>query len=169
MSDTLLLRVLGIAAILGGALRIVSAFIPWAPGQLWLEGLYLAIDLCLLFGLMGIYFAYRETLGVLGFAAFAVAETGIASIVGPDGVVPEWGVDAYQLGVATITVGLSLFAVALLATRSGAPWGPLCWLVSAVVGVGAFYSGEADIGFFAGGLFFGLGFVLAGLPLLRRG
>ena len=37
MNDAILARVLGVAAALGGALRIAAAFAPWAPGQAWLE------------------------------------------------------------------------------------------------------------------------------------
>jgi hypothetical protein len=168
MSDAMLLRVLGVAAILGGILRIASAFIPWVPGQAWLEGFYFAIDVLLLFGLMGIYFAHRARLGVFGFVAFVIAETGIASIVGPDGVMPEWGVDVYQFGVLIVTAGLTLFAVALLTTRSGAPWAPLSWLASAVVGVATSFGGDPEMGFLVGGVLFGLGFALAGLELMRR-
>jgi uncharacterized membrane protein HdeD (DUF308 family) len=82
MNDARLLQVLGLFAVLGGVLRVASAFIPWAPDVASLEALYLAIDVMLLFGLMGIYFAHRNQLGVFGFAAFAIAEAGIASIVG---------------------------------------------------------------------------------------
>lgn len=168
MTDGLLLRVLGAAAIVGGLLRIGSAFIPWAPDQVWLELLYLAIDVCLLFGLMGVYLAYRDRVGVVGFVAFAIAETGMASIVGPDGVVPAYGVDTYQLGVLVVTVGLTLFAIVQLVARAGPPWPPLCWIATMLVGVGWSFSGDPEMGFLIGGVLFGLGFVLAGLPLLAR-
>lgn len=166
MSDTALLRVLGMAAVLGGVLRVVSAFIPFAPDQAWLEVLYLVVDVCLLFGLMGIYLAYRSRVGVFGFIAFAIAETGIASIVGPDGVVPAYGIDVYQLGVLVITIGLTLFAIVQLVARAGPPWAPLCWIASMLAGVGWSFGGNPEIGFLTGGVFFGLGFVLAGWPLL---
>jgi hypothetical protein len=167
MSDAALLRVLGWAAILGGALRIASAFIPWAPAQAWLEILYLAIDVFLLFGLMGVYLAHRDRVGVIGFVAFAIAETGIASIVGPDGVVPAYGIDTYQLGVLVIAVGLTFFAIVQVVARAGPPWAPLCWVASMIVGVGGSFGGNPEIGFLIGGVLFGAGFVLAGLTLMR--
>jgi len=167
MSDTLLLRVLGVAAIISGGLRIVSAFIPWAPDQAWLEILYLVIDICLLFGFMGVYLAHRDRVGIRGFVAFAIAETSIASIVGPDGVVPAYGIDTYQLGVLVITVGLTLFAVVQLVARAGPPWAALCWVASMLFGVGGAFGGSPEIGFLIGGVLFGLGFVLAGAALMR--
>ncbi len=165
MDDRILLRTLGASAIVGGALRIASAFVPWSPDVWWLELLYLAVDVLLLFGLMGIYFAYRARIGVFGFIAFAVAETGIASIVGPDTV--AFGIDTYMTGVVVITAGLTLFAIQLLLTRAGPPWAPLCWVASTIIGVGATAGGAPALGFFAGGVLFGLGFVAAGVAAFR--
>jgi hypothetical protein len=165
MSDALLLRILGVAACLGGLLRIGAAFIPWAPDVAWLEALALAIDVLLLFGLMGAYLAYRAQLGVFGFIAFVIAEAGIASIVGPDSV--AFGIDTYQAGVLTITLGLTLFAIQLLVTRAGPMWAPLAWIASAAIGVGVTAGGYPALGFHFGGVLFGLGFVLAGVALVR--
>ena len=161
------MRTLGVCAVLGGALRIASAFIPWAANVAWLEALYFAIDTLLLFGLMGVYFAHCARLGVLGLAAFAIAETGIASIVGPD--TTAFGIDTYQAGVAVISIGLSLLGVVMLIRRAGRPIAPLCWIASTAAGVGGGAIGQADLGFLAGGLLFGLGFIAAGLDLLRPG
>ncbi|MCE9521977.1 MAG: hypothetical protein K8S25_06030 [Alphaproteobacteria bacterium] len=165
MNDGAVFRLLGVAAVAGGVLRVASAFVPWAPGVWWLELLYLAVDLSLLFGLMGVYFAYRAKVGLFGLAAFAIAEAGIASIVGPDSV--AFGIDTYLMGVHIITVGLTLFAIQLLVTRAG-PWvAPVWWIGSAVFGAGAVVAGNPEIGFMVGGIMFGLGFVAAGLDFLR--
>jgi hypothetical protein len=165
MSDAVLLRVLAAAAITAGLLRIAFAFVPWAPDLWWLELFYLAIDLLLLFGLMGVFLAYRAQIGVFGFVGFVIAEAGIASIVGPDTV--AFGIDTYQAGVLVITVGLTLLAIQLLVTRAGPPWAPLCWIGSAAIGIGATAGGAPELGFVAGGVLFGLGFVGAGVAMLR--
>lgn len=161
MNDVLLFRVLGLAAIAGGGLRIASAFVPWAPNLAWLEAFYLVIDLLLLLGLMGFYFACRARLGVMGFIAFAISESGIAFILGPDGV--AFGIDIYATGVLVITIGLTLLSLAILARR-GAPWWiAASWIGAAVAGAGGAAAGQAELGFFAGGILFGLGFVAAGV------
>ena len=165
MDDRNLVRTLGAAAIIGGALRIASAFVSWSPGVWSLELFYFAIDVMLMFGLMGVYLAYRARIGLFGFIAFAIAEAGIASIVGPDTV--AFGIDMYMAGVLVITVGLTLFAIQLLLTRAGPPWAPLCWIASTIIGVGATAGGAPALGFLAGGVLFGLGFTVAGVAMFR--
>lgn len=160
MSDSRLLRMLGAAAVIGGLLRIASTFIPWAPNVVWLEVFYFVIDELLLLGLMGFFIAHRARLGFLGFIAAAIAGSGIALIVGPDAVM--FGIDFYQSGVLIITAGLTLLSLVILATGAAPWWVALCWLGSAVTGVGGAAAGQAEIGFLAGGILFGLGFVAAG-------
>ncbi len=165
MGEHTLFRILGGAAVLGGGLRIVSAFVPWEQNLAWLEAFYFVIDVALLFGLMGIYFAERARLGFAGFAAFALAETGIASIVGPDGM--AFGLDVYQLGVFAISIGLAILGTVMLATRVGSAIAASCWILSLVVGLAATLANQPEAGFVAGGVLFGLGFVVAGLGLMR--
>jgi hypothetical protein len=163
MRDQILFRMLGIAAIVGGALRIGSAFLAWSPNDPRLEAFAFVIDVLLLFGLMGVYFAYRAKLGLAGFAAFALAEIGIASIVGPDTSV--FGIDTYQSGVAAISIGLSLLGIVMLLRRAGPMLAPACWIASTIVGVAGSALGQGELGFLAGGVLFGLGFVAAGWSL----
>lgn len=162
MKDEQLFRVLGGAAILGGVLRIGSSFILW-DGSAQIEALAFVIDVSLLFGSMGIYLAAREGLGRFGFAAFAVAETGIASIIGPD--TQAFGIDTYLAGVHAIAVGLALLGLAMLLRRAGSSIAALCWIASLVVGVGGGAAGQAELGIFAGGILFGLGFVSGGVAV----
>ena len=71
---------------IGGALRIVSAFVPYqTPPPLALELFYLVIDVNLLCGLVGIYAWVHRSAGATGFAGFLLAFLGTALIVGPDG------------------------------------------------------------------------------------
>lgn len=167
MNDARLLQALGVAAIIGGVLRAGSAFIPWS---LWgtdprVEVLSIVIDVALLFGLMGIYFAARERLGWFGFAAFALAETGIASIIGPDSV--AFGVDTYLAGVHAISIGLALFGVQMLLRRAGTQATAICWIASLIIGAGGGVIGQGELGFLLGGILFALGFVFAGWDLAR--
>jgi hypothetical protein len=163
MRDQTLFRMLGVAAIVGGALRVGSAFIPWSPNDVWLEALAFVIDVLLLFGLMGLYFAHRAKLGLAGFAAFALAEIGIASIVGPD--TSAFGIDTYQAGVAAISLSLSLLAIVMLTRRAGPMLAAACWIASTIVGIAGSALGLGELGFLAGGVLFGLGFVAAGWAL----
>jgi hypothetical protein len=165
MGEQTLFRLLGGAAVLGGVLRIAAAFVPWEQNVAWLEAFYFVIDVALLFGLMGIYFADHARLGVAGFAAFALAETGIASIVGPDGM--AFGLDVYQLGVFAISIGLAVLGIVMLMVRAGSVIAASCWILSLVVGLAATFANQPEAGFVAGGILFGLGFVAAGAALIR--
>ncbi|MDZ4741594.1 MAG: hypothetical protein SGJ03_17085 [Alphaproteobacteria bacterium] len=166
MNDSILVRLLGASAIIGGAARIASAFGTWGLGALKLEVFYFGIDVALLFGLMGIYFAASERLGFFGFFTFVIAATGIASIVGPDTKV--FGIDTYQVGVAAISLGLCLLGLWMLIQRAGSSLAGMCWVASTIVGVGGMYAGESEFGFFAGGILFGLGFVAGGVALFSN-
>ncbi|NJK46585.1 MAG: hypothetical protein HC933_22135 [Pleurocapsa sp. SU_196_0] len=81
MLTTRLTRFGAVLAVLAGVLRIVAAFILELPE---IEAFYLVIDLCILFGLIGVFGARLETLGWCGLIGFVVALTGAALIVGPD-------------------------------------------------------------------------------------
>jgi hypothetical protein len=158
-------RLGGGAAIAGGVVRIAMAFVVWRPNVAWLEAVAFAIDVLLLFGLMAIYLAQHQSLGGVGLVAFVVAETGIASIVGPDTV--AFGIDTYQAGVAVISLGLSLLAIQMLRRRSGSRAAAVLWLSSTVVGLAGGAAGHPGAGFVAGGVLFGLAFATAGASIRR--
>jgi hypothetical protein len=162
MDDRGLYRLAGAAAVLGGGLRIATAFMTW-DGSAGLEAIAFAIDVLLLFGLMGIYLAHRAALGWAGLAAFVVAETGVASIIGPD--VEAFGIDTYLAGVHAISIGLAALGAAMLLKRIDAV-AAICWIASLAVGAAGALVGQAAAGFLIGGVLFGLGFVAAGIALL---
>ena len=151
-------------AVVGGGLRIVSAFIPWAPASPWLETLYGVIDICLLFGLIAVYLHAAERIGLVGLVFFIVSLAADASIVGPDAVM--FGIDFYQVGVAGLLIGLAGLGVQMLRTRVLlVPAG--LWLCSVVAGFGSSALG-AKLGVTAAGGVFGLAFLCAGVLLLTR-
>ena len=153
-------RALAVFAVGGGLLRFASAFLDWTVMTTQLEAMALAIDLGLLFGLSGLYFAYAARLGVLGLAGYITAASGVAFITGPQA--QFLGADTYFPGVATIAVGMVLFSIALLRCSLAriAAW---LWLASAGVGVGAGMLGA--VSFVIAGALFGLGFIAAGVFL----
>jgi hypothetical protein len=164
MDDRSLLRLSGSAAIAGGAVRVALAFVTWRPNVAWLEAAAFGIDVALLFGLLGIYLAERAALGRFGLAAFALAETGIASIVGPDTV--AFGIDTYQAGVVVISLALSLLGAQMLRRHAGSRVAAISWIASTVAGLAGGAIGRPEIGFLIGGILFGVGFVAGGARLV---
>ncbi len=164
MFDSRNLRVLGLLAVLGGGVRIVTSFISWDDASASLEALALGIDLCLLFGLTGFYFAFSARLGPIGFIGFLIAASGIAIITGPDG--DAFGVDIYQAGVAIIAAGLAILSAILLIRRI-APFTAMLWLASIAAAIVGGALGYPNEGFIAAGVAFGAGFGVAGIATMR--
>lgn len=166
MSSMQLARLAGVAAILAGLLRIISAFFPHLDAET-AEAVYLATDILILFGLIGIYLSRHDTLGWVGFFGFVFALTGTAIIVGTEGVL--FGVPEYPLGAGLLSMGLALMALASLWSGSYPIWIPLLWLATFAAGITASaWPAQQPLFFHFAGVLFGASFVAAGLNLLRR-
>jgi hypothetical protein len=156
-----LVRVGAVAAVAGGALRIVSTFVPYTANSPGLEALYGVIDLGLMFGLVTVYVAGAEAVGLAGLGFFFVALAGVASIVGPDA--PAFGIDFYRIGALVFVAGLAGLSVQLLRAglmRASA----VLWLVTFAASLATVVLPQA---FIVAGLAIGAGYVFAGVELLR--
>lgn len=150
------------AALLGGASRIASAFIPFTPETVWLEILYAVIDVLMVVATLAIYARYMSALGLIGLVAAAFACLGFASIIGPDPVM--FGIDFYRLGAGVIVVSMAVFAVQLLRARVMRV-AAYFWLLAFVFALGLAALTEPGL-LVASGVTFGAGFIAAGLSLL---
>lgn len=149
------------AAVVGGALRIVSSFVSFEANSASLEALYGVIDLSLLFGLLAIYIVSAEAVGVAGLGFFLTALAGLASIVGPDA--QAFGIDFYRVGALVFVIGLAGLSVQLLRARRMTP-SALLWIGTLAASL---LSAALPQAFLAAGLLIGAGFVLAGVDMLR--
>lgn len=166
MNTQQLFALSGIAAIAGGLLRIFSA-VAQIGDQVTLEWLYTAIDVLLLFGLIGIYLARAERLGFLGLASFGVAVAALSFIGGPDADV--FGFSTYEQGAAALAIAMVGLSIAWLQRGEKPIWAPICWFGSVVcVGLFNFIPAISQYGFTVAGILFGLGFALAGWELVKR-
>ena len=147
---------------MGGALRVGTTFIPWQAANAWLEALYAATDIAMLFALIAVGLAASPALGRIGFAAWAIATAAVASIVGPDPV--EFGIDFYRLGAGVFVLALGAMAGVLLMRRRLRMASGL-WLASALMALLAGATGNG-LAFAAAGLILGLSFVAAGWEML---
>ncbi|MDX2274830.1 MAG: hypothetical protein NW206_05200 [Hyphomonadaceae bacterium] len=160
----LLLRLSGLAAVLGGLLRVISAANPPLGAQ-QTEALYDVIDVLLLMGLIGIYLVRAEFLGFGGLTAFAVALAALSFIGGPDADV--FGFSTYQEGATVLALALAALSIVWLGRKQKPVAPPLFWLGSVVIAGVLQAVGLGDYGFIAAGVLFGLGCVAAGLDLMR--
>jgi hypothetical protein len=160
-----LFRLAGLAAVVGGALRIVAS-LPLTLHANAAEALYDVVDILLLFGLMGIYLARAEALGSLGLAAFAVAVASLSFIGGPDS--DPFGFSTYQEGATALAIAMGGLALAWVSRGQRPLWPALFWFGSLIVGgLLGYFPAISSLGLAAAGAFFGAGFVAAGLDLLR--
>lgn len=165
MNYATLYRLSGVAAIAGGLLRIFSA-VAQIGDQVTLEWLYTAIDVLLLFGLIGIYLSRTERLGFLGLASFGVAVASLSFIGGPDADV--FGFSTYEQGAAALAIAMVGLSIAWLQRGEQPLWAPACWFGSVIcVGMLNFIPAMSQYGFTVAGILFGLGFALAGWTLVR--
>lgn len=166
MNTQALFRLSGAAAILGGLLRMLSAA-PLPLDQVAQEALWTIVDVFLGFGLIGIYLARAERLGFLGLASFVVAMAALSFIGGPDA--DAFGFSTYQQGAATLAIAMLGLSLAWLRAGERPLWAPLCWFASVIAAgaLGALPAPWPGYGFTMGGVFFGLGFCVAGVSLLR--
>jgi len=165
MKNDALFRLAGLAAVLAGGGRIVTAF-AWTNDALAREALYDVIDALLLFAVMGIYFSRKDQLGALGLASFAVAIAALSFIGGPDA--DPFGFSTYQQGAYALAIAMVGLSLAYWRAKQGPPWAPGSWFLS-VIAAGVMRMLPAplpDYGFTAAGILFGLGFVFAGIDLL---
>ena len=131
-----------------------------------MEWLYATIDVLLLFGLMGIYLARAEKLGLLGLTSFGIAVAALSFIGGPDA--DPFGFSTYEQGAAVLAIAMVGLSIAWLRANERPLAPPLCWFGSVIAaGVLNFIPPISQYGFMLAGVLFGLGFVLAGFPLLR--
>lgn len=167
MNKEALYRLSGAAAVAGGAARIFSAF-PLLDDPIAREWLYTAVDVLLLFGLMGVYLVRAEKLGFLGAASFMVAVAALSFIGGPDA--DPFGFSTYQEGAVTLAIAMVGLSLAWLRAAERPFAAPACWFASIVAGgaLSAISEQAGAYGLTLAGVLFGAGFVIAGLPLALK-
>lgn len=155
----------GIAALVAGVLRVAAAWPMGLQGVVDPELLYFAIDAGFLFGTVALYARHAEALGLIGLAGFAPALFGVALILGPD--VPMLGFDIYVIGSTLFAAGMALQAAAALFL--GVSFGGAHFFLGAfALGAAAQFVPALPLHFQIAGTLFGLGFVMAGVQLVRR-
>jgi hypothetical protein len=159
-----LLRGLGLAAIAGGALRVVDSFTTQSLSAGTLAALYFATDVLLLLGIAGIYWSRRVSFGVAGVIGAAIFVFGILLVrVSAFGFL---GTNGYQLAAALALVGLVIVSTEALLRRTDAGVSAPLWLVAFVLGVVGAFGVMTPVMTVLAGVAFGAGFVAAGFKVL---
>lgn len=158
------IRALGLAAIVGGAFRVVDSFVTQALPADVLATLYFATDVFLLLGIAGIYLSRRlGFVGVIGVLIFVVAillvRASAFGILGSNG---------YQLAAAIALSGLVILSAESLSRRTGiAP--AILWLSAFGFGVMGVLGFVPALMTMLAGVAFGAGFIVAGWQAVAIG
>lgn len=161
-----LVGVLGLAAMAGGALRIVDSFTTQMFSAGTLAMLYFLTDVLLLLGIAGIYWSRRDKVGIAGVGGMAIFTIGIILIrVAAFG---GLGASGYRLGAAVAVLGLALVSAEALLLRNGLYLSALSWLAALALGVAGAFGVTPDVMTILAGVAFGAGFVAAGLNITRN-
>ena len=157
-----ILRLAGAAAALGGTFRIMTAFVPDALGlPLWT--VYLVIDLLLLAGWAGIYFAQARAGGIVGVVLSLLIAAAILVLIYRD----ITHTDIYYIVVTMLSIALAVMGLVMLRIKIFPAWIPLLWIASFLAGLASKFLGEsALLAFQFAGALFGAGYLGAGLSLL---
>lgn len=158
-----LIHLYGSAAIIAGALRAITSFIPETTPHVYL--LYLIIDVALLFAVIGLFLTSLATRRVTVFAFILMFLALVVLIARDVGVTPT---GVYAGAAAIFSIGLAIYAIQVLRTGDMPPWIPLAWLLSTVLGPIGFFTPGLHLFFAISGLLFGTAFVGAGVLIWRR-
>jgi hypothetical protein len=162
MSDAALRKAAGAAALAGGILRIVNIVLDGRLPAGTMHIIYFVEDLLLLIGLLGIWLAQRQMLGVLGLVGALLGIVGLFTIRS-QALFGPWG---YQLGAGELLLGLLCIGVRMLSYGRRAA--PILWILALVLGLGSLAPSLAGPLAAAAALCFGAGFAIAGADLLRQ-
>lgn len=160
MNTQTLLRLSGLTAIAGGVLRVCEPFLKAAFAGNALLLSYFVIDVFLLFGLIGWYAWRAEKLGVAGLIGFAAGTIGILVIRSAGLFTPQ----GYVIGATLLLAGLVVMNAPALIRWERPICPPLLWLIAFVCGLASLV--YAPLAFVAGTVF-GIGYIFAGVSLLR--
>ena len=150
-------------AILAGALRAITSFIPESAPHIYL--LYFVIDVGLLLGVIVFYRFWILASNVVTVLAFILMFVALVVLIARDVNVISSGV--YAGAAATFSLGIDLFAIEMLRTRKISPWIPVAWLLSTVLGPVGFFVPRLHFFFAISGLVFGTAFAGAGVVIWR--
>ena len=159
-----IVQICGVAAMIGGVLRIVDGFVTQLYSLATLAILYLLTDIFLLLGIAGIYWSRRETLGAAGTIGAAIFAIGIVLV--RVSAVGALGADGYQLAAAVALIGLAILSAETLLRRDGRYLSAALWLLSLPLAVAGIIGIAPAAMMVLAGVAFGAGFVAAGAEVL---
>ncbi|USQ96476.1 hypothetical protein [Caulobacter sp. RL271] len=165
MQRRAMLRLAGVAAIVGAAIDIVAPFLIYPRlTDPWPHLVYVAIDLLLLFGMLGVWSASGRKANVLGLGGFVLALLGVMLVRTSSAEI--FGAASYVIASSVWSIGMVVWGIDLLRAKLfRIP--AILWIAALVIGlVGIVLKDHGPVAHVAK-MSFIVGFILAGLDLIR--
>jgi len=159
---TNLIRWGGLAAVLAGILRGIASLTPTYT-SVWLQFFYLAIDVLLFLGIMGLYGYQRKETGWWGFSGFLLALIGAGLLIVND--IVNARVNLYPIAALLFTMGIGILAIVSWVLKTLPRWACALLITSTIVGIPGYFIKGFAILFVLSGIMFGIGFIGAGLKV----
>jgi hypothetical protein len=158
-------RLAGFAAILGGLIDLIGPlFYPHLAQPLRLST-YVAIDVLLLFGMLGVQSVAGPTTGWLGLVGFVIAVSGVLLVrTSAAGI---WGAASYTVASAIWSIGMVVTGAALLTKNGPFRIAAALWIAAFAIGLAGLALKDQGSVHRLAGWCFALGFVVAGVSLAR--
>ncbi len=158
-------RLAGVAATLGGLIDMVGPlFYPHLAQPLRLST-YVAIDVLLLFGMLGVQSVAGQAMGWPGLIGFVIAVSGVLLVrTSAAGI---WGAASYTVASAIWSIGMVVMGAALLSKGGPFRVASALWIAAFVIGLAGLALKDQGLVHRLAGWCFALGFVVAGASLAR--
>ena len=152
-------RISGAAAILAAVSTIGGTIVEVNPASNQ-EWIYFVSTLATVLALSGIYFLQKDAAGTLGLIGFLVALAGNLLLFIPDPVI----------GGSVYALGLVILGIAIIRGKVFASWIGWLWIISPILALPGFaLPNLQSVLFLTGAIVSALGFLGAGIALLRSG
>lgn len=166
MESRSVLRLAGVATLVGAAIDIVAPFLIYPRlSQPWPHLVYVIIDLLLLFGMLGVRSVSGRSTGALGLVGFVLALMGVMLVRTSSAEI--FGEASYLIASSVWSIGMVLWAVDLLRAKLFRISAGL-WIAALAIGLaGLALKDHGPIAHVAK-MSFILDFVVAGVELIRN-
>jgi hypothetical protein len=158
-------RLAGVAAVVGGLIDLVGPLLYPHMAQPLKLSTYVAIDVLLLFGMLGVQSVAGRLMGWPGLVGFVIAVSGVLLV--RSSAAGIWGEASYMIAASIWSIGMVVVGLALLLKKGPFRMAASLWIATLVIGlVGVALKDQGPIHRVAGWCF-ALGFVAAGVILAR--
>jgi len=167
MSRQTLWVLAGIAAVVGGLIDLVGPLLYPHLVEPARQGVYVLIDVLLLFGLLGLQSAAGDRTGRLGLIGFIVAVSAILLVRSSE--TRLLGPSTYALASSVWVIGMTVIAIALLRVRLPFRLPAALWITTLAVGLAGLALKDQGLMHRLAAASFALASIALGVQLIRQG